>query len=103
MDLNGAKIGEKPQLLTEQEQAILRAGLRQRIIPFGTTDGPQKHGITLFTDINGGGGDGLTFFIDSDTADMTVSIAELVAILFSNRIQDLDGFSGHLRSDPITG
>ena len=45
MHLHRSQVGVQPELGTQRQQPGLWAGRRGRVVPAGTTDGPQKHGV----------------------------------------------------------
>src|SRR5713226_9480806 len=103
MDPHRAKIGKQSEALAQRQQALLRADLLPRVIPFRSADSAEQHRVTFLGLLECRRPERRTEPVDRSTASDIVGQIEFTPRTLLDGLEDLDRLAHDLATDSIAG
>ena len=100
---DGAEIGVEAEGLADAEEALLGADLGVGVVPLGSADGPEQHGIGLLAGGEGGVGEGGAVGVDGAAAEELGGEGERVLVAAGHFLEHEPGFGDDLGADAVAG
>jgi hypothetical protein len=100
---HGAEVGEDAEFLADLEQAAFRAHFAGVVVPLGSADGAEEHGMGGLALGDHGVGHGVVVLVDRRAPGHVLDVANGESVLLRATVQHAPAFADHVGSDSVTG